>query len=247
MINPPFFSFASPASIACNLYLPEPKRKYFEENEKMNKIQTQPHKTQVQRKGCGSRRKVTGNLYPALVQGTERCCLLSHVWLFVTPWTVACQTSLWLGFSRQEYWSGLPFPSPGDLPDPGTEPRSPALQTDSLPFEPQGGILRGQRPLLITFGAAPARFRSWLSSRPSLGSWASYSNFIPLKIRATSWGYVRMKCSKTCEPVCAWHIINAQMWAIILKKKLFICLKISKFLQLLIFPSQVGFERNPRQ
>ena len=46
----------------------------------------------------------------------------------VTPWTVACQIPLCMEFSRQEYWSGLPFPSPGDLPDPGTEPASPALQ-----------------------------------------------------------------------------------------------------------------------
>ena len=51
----------------------------------------------------------------------------SHVRLFVTPWTVARQTSLSLGFPRQEYWGGLPFPSPGDLPNPGTEPASPAL------------------------------------------------------------------------------------------------------------------------
>ena len=48
------------------------------------------------------------------------------------PWTVASQTSLSMGFSRQEYWSGLPFPSPGDLPDPGIESGSPALQADSL-------------------------------------------------------------------------------------------------------------------
>ena len=52
---------------------------------------------------------------------------LSCVRLFATPWTVAYQASLSMGFSRQEYWSELPFPSPGDLPDPGTEPRSPAL------------------------------------------------------------------------------------------------------------------------
>ena len=44
------------------------------------------------------------------------------------PWTVACQASLSMGFSRQEYWRGLPFPSPGDLPNPGIEPGSPALQ-----------------------------------------------------------------------------------------------------------------------
>ena len=54
----------------------------------------------------------------------------------VTPWTVAHQAPLSMGFSRQEYWSGLPFPSPGDLPDPGIEPGSPALQADSLPTEP---------------------------------------------------------------------------------------------------------------
>ena len=52
---------------------------------------------------------------------------LSRVWLFATPWAVAYQASQSMGFSRQEYWSGLPFPSPGDLPDPGIEPGSPAL------------------------------------------------------------------------------------------------------------------------
>ena len=55
-----------------------------------------------------------------------------------TPWTVAYQAPLYMGFSRQWYWSGLPFPSPGDLPDPGIETRSPALQADALPSEPLG-------------------------------------------------------------------------------------------------------------
>ena len=54
------------------------------------------------------------------------------------PWTVPYQAPPSMGFSRQEYWSGLPFPSPGNLPDPGMEPRSPALQEDSLPSEPPG-------------------------------------------------------------------------------------------------------------
>ena len=63
---------------------------------------------------------------------------LSHVQLLATPWTVAYQAPLSMGFSRQEYWSGLPCPPPGDLPDPGIEPRSPALQADSLLFEPPG-------------------------------------------------------------------------------------------------------------
>ena len=57
---------------------------------------------------------------------------LSRVQLFATPWTVAHQAPLSMEFSRQEYWSGLPFPSPGDLPDPGIEPGSPALQADAF-------------------------------------------------------------------------------------------------------------------
>ena len=63
-------------------------------------------------------------------------CTLSHVQLFVTPWSVAHQAPLSVGFSRQDYWSGLPLPSPGDLPNPGMESGSPVLQVDSLPSEP---------------------------------------------------------------------------------------------------------------
>ena len=63
---------------------------------------------------------------------------LSHVRLFATPWTVAHQAPPSMAFSRQEYWSGLPFPSPGDLPDPGVEPRSPTLQIDALTSVPPG-------------------------------------------------------------------------------------------------------------
>ena len=66
---------------------------------------------------------------------------LSHVQLFATLWTVACQAPLSMGFSRQEYWSGVPFPSPGDLPNPGIEPRSPALQADALSSEPPNKYL----------------------------------------------------------------------------------------------------------
>ena len=63
---------------------------------------------------------------------------LSCVQLFATPWTVTLQAPLSMGFSRQEYWSVLPFPSPGDLPDPGIKPKSPALQANSLLSEPPG-------------------------------------------------------------------------------------------------------------
>ena len=61
---------------------------------------------------------------------------LSLVQLFATPWTVAYKAPLSMEFSRQEYWSGSPFPSPGDLPKPGIEPRSPALQADEPPGKP---------------------------------------------------------------------------------------------------------------
>ena len=67
--------------------------------------------------------------------------LLSRVWLSVTPWTVACQAPLSMGFSRQEYWSGLPFPLPGDLPNPGiksTSLESPALVGGFFTTEPPG-------------------------------------------------------------------------------------------------------------
>ena len=63
---------------------------------------------------------------------------LSRLQLFATPWTVAHQAPPSMEFSRQEYWSGLPFPSPGDLPDAGIKPQSPALWADALPSEPQG-------------------------------------------------------------------------------------------------------------
>ena len=65
-----------------------------------------------------------------------KCQSLSRVQLFAMTWTVACQTPLSMEFPKQEYWNGLPCPFPGDLPDPGFKPRSPALQADSLPSEP---------------------------------------------------------------------------------------------------------------
>ena len=63
------------------------------------------------------------------------CWLLSHVWLFVIPWNLAHQALLSMEFSRQQYWSGLPFPSAGNFPDPGIEPGSSAEQAGSLPSE----------------------------------------------------------------------------------------------------------------
>ena len=77
---------------------------------------------------------------------------LSRVRLFATPWTVDYQAPPSMGLSRQEYWSGLPFPSPGDLPDPGIKPRSPAFQADALTSEPPGKLKLQHRKSLKSTG-----------------------------------------------------------------------------------------------
>ena len=92
------------------------------------------------------------------------CCLVTKSCLtLVTPWTIAYQALLSTGFSRQEYWSGLLFPSPGDLPDPGIEPRSPAWQADSL-LSLQGcpccALSKTTHPLLLPL--------------PSVGPWMGF-------------------------------------------------------------------------
>ena len=92
--------------------------------------------------------------WPKIAPNTEESAcvhaqLLNHVWLCVTPWTVACQAPLSVGFSRQESWSGLPCPPPGDLPDPQIKPESsespasPALQADSLLLKHRGSPPKG--------------------------------------------------------------------------------------------------------
>ena len=79
--------------------------------------------------------KVVSLLFNTLSESESK---VAQLYLFATPWTVAHQAPRSLGFSRQEYRSGLQFPSPGDLPDPGIKPGSPALQVDALPSEPPG-------------------------------------------------------------------------------------------------------------
>ena len=79
---------------------------------------------------------------------------LSLVHLFATPLTVAHQAPPFMGFSRQEYWSGLPFPSPGDLPNPGIKPRSPALEADALTSEQ---LVKNPPPMQET----PVQFLDW--------------------------------------------------------------------------------------
>ena len=94
-------------------------------------------------------------------------CLWNHfslVQLFATHWTTACQVPLPMGFSRQEYRSGLSCPPPGDLPDPGIKPRSPALQADALPAEPPGQPRNtGVGSLLLLQGIFPTQ-----ESKPGL-------------------------------------------------------------------------------
>ena len=108
----------------------------------------------------------------------EHVCMLSHVQLFATPWTVADQAPLSMGFPRQEYWSGLPFPSPGDLPDPGIEPTSPALGGGFFTTEPLG------KPQVFFSHLSYCKFPSWL-----LGSAATLSSLQSSLHPATEWGF----------------------------------------------------------
>ena len=91
---------------------------------------------------------------------------LSCVRLFATPWTVAYQAPPSMGLSGQEHWSGLPFPSPGDLPDPGIEPRSPTLQADTLTSEPPG-----KPHIRIYMYIKPIQFFFFNSTFQTLRSW----------------------------------------------------------------------------
>ena len=93
----------------------------------------------------------------------------------MTPWTVAHQAPLSIWFSRQEHWSGLPFPSPGDLPDPGIEPRSPTWQADSLPSEVQVQVVQLSPTLCdpmgyTVHGILQARILEWVAFPYSRGS-----------------------------------------------------------------------------
>ena len=78
--------------------------------------------------------------FPVISTWDVMWCSRSVVSDSVTPWTVACRVPLSMGFSRQEYWSGAPVPSPGDLPEPGTEPSSPALAGGFFTAEPSDNI-----------------------------------------------------------------------------------------------------------
>ena len=114
---------------------------------------------------------------------------LSHVQLFTTPWAVAYQTSPSMEFSRHEYRNGLPFPSPGDLINPGIEPGSPALQADALPSEPP-------RNLLALEGPSNAFFQWTAPTRKQ------FSQFSTVKARSHSFKL------NTCPSYCLKHMIK---------------------------------------
>ena len=119
-------------------------------------------KTPVRRRhwsGCDEIPHVQGQRRSPIKMVKVKVMSLSRVRLFVTPWTVAHQAPPSMGLSRQEYWSGLPLPSPGDLPNPGIEPRSPALPTDTLTFDPPGKPQQDGRrsEFTLRIHAVPAR------------------------------------------------------------------------------------------
>ena len=111
----------------------------------------------------------------------------------MTPWTVTHQAPLSMEFSRQEYWSGLPFPFSGDLPDPGIEPRSPALQADSLLSEPPEESMRQEekrRDLFCTHEVPSSQSRIWESTErdvSALGTPRSKCPSAECALEASDW------------------------------------------------------------
>ena len=103
---------------------------------------------------------------------------LSRVRPFATPWTVAYQAPQSMEFSRQEYWSGLPFPSPGSLPDPGIEPGSPALQADALLSEPPGKRMLNDTPMGAMTVLRLSIYSQKVGSDPVPGTLSPFSKIV---------------------------------------------------------------------
>ena len=119
-----------------------------------------------------------------------RAQLLSLVQLCVTPWTVAHQAPLSMRFFRQKYWSGLPFPCQGHLPDPGVESTSPAWQTDSLPLQHLGRLAAGSSTLRAHHSLHKTQARGPVHRHRSLDSFA-HVLFVPVTARnspMSAWG-----------------------------------------------------------
>ena len=150
---------------------------------------------------------------------------LSHVWLFATPWTVACWIPLSMEFSRQEYLSRFPFPSPGDLPKSGVEPRSPALQAESLPFElpgkPQVKVVSDSAtPCTVAFQALLSM--EFSSQEYSSGYLFPYPGYLPkpgIKPRSPT---LQVPSEVPRKPTLSWYKWNS--YALLFKWKTSRCL-----------------------
>ena len=142
-------------------------------------------------------------------------CLVTQLCLTLCdPWTVDHQAPLSMGFSRQEYWSGLPFPSPGDLPNPGIEPRSPAMQADSLPSEPPGKPKNiGVGSLTHLQGVFLTQELNWgLLHRKQILSQLSYQASTKTTPRQT----VFQKSGPRMPSVPLWDRFRCPFWALLL-------------------------------
>ena len=145
-------------------------------------------------------REMTTNY--GLYSGTGGNLVAQSCLTLATPWTAARQAPLSMGFSRQEYWSGLPFPSPGDLPDPGIKPGSPALQVDSLPSEPPG------KPtvVLASHKSNPALW-GFCDCFKLLLHWVIY---LFKKVLFTFFLLNRIGSFSRIERLCFWYVVSAK-------------------------------------
>ena len=132
------------------------------------------------------------------------------MWLFATPWTVAHKAPLSVEFPRQEYWSGLPFPSPGDIPDPGIEPESPTLQAWSLPLSHLGSTYRVQAPALSSGQFCPNYSRT-----PSY-IWLGFSGAYAVLRCVSAWGekglFFFLIFIYLAEPGLSWSMWDLVPW-----------------------------------
>ena len=138
-----------------------------------------------------------------------RAQLLSCIWLFATPWIMACQAPLSMEFSRQEYWSGFPFPPSGDLPNPGIKPTSlvpPVLTDGFFTTTPPGKSLSSLGKGKWLIWSARAGSRKWLGGKTLLHQWGKQSWLSSWMQGPKSSCWQRwMKQNWDCEKLCAWY------------------------------------------